>query len=236
MANPHPEDCVCAYCRNRKPFTVSEHLLEAIASGNAAVFAGAGVSTENRTYARRTFYEEICSELKIPEGQPFPKVMDVYCSQPDGRLKLLSKIKKRFDYFISFDEFYLAMTQFHRSISSLYVLNDIITTNWDDFFERECNFDAFVYDSDLAFWDASRRRVMKIHGSITNFGSIVATSADYRRSFKRLNDGPLLVTAASEAKKKINLISVLLVASSFRSKAPTRLSKSSFSPTWNDSS
>jgi hypothetical protein len=71
------------------------------------------------------------------------------------------------------------------------MIKDLITTNWDDFFERECSFDAFVYDGDLAFWDAARRRAMKIHGSITNFGSIVATSDDYRRSFKRLNDRPL---------------------------------------------
>jgi hypothetical protein len=71
------------------------------------------------------------------------------------------------------------------------MIKDVITTNWDDFFERECKFDPFVYDSDLAFWDASKRRVMKIHGSITNFGSIVATTNDYTQSFKRLNDGPL---------------------------------------------
>lgn len=32
---------------------------------------------------------------------------------------------------------------------------------------------------------------MKIHGSITNFGSIIATTEDYRQSYKRLNDGPL---------------------------------------------
>ena len=114
------------------------------------IFAGAGISTENKTYARTTFYEDICSELKMSEGLAFPKLMDAYCSQPDGRLKLLSRIKKRFDYFISFDEFYDAMTSFHRSISPLYMISDIVTTNWDDFFERECHFDPFVYDSDLA--------------------------------------------------------------------------------------
>jgi SIR2-like domain len=32
---------------------------------------------------------------------------------------------------------------------------------------------------------------MKIHGSITNFGSIVATTEDYKAAFERLNDGPL---------------------------------------------
>ncbi|MEH2547072.1 hypothetical protein V1283_003717 [Bradyrhizobium sp. AZCC 2262] len=117
--------------------------------------------------------------------------MDAYCAQPDGRIKLLEKIKSRFDYFLSFDNFIRPMTRFHRAISPLHMIKDVVTTNWDDFFERTCNFDAFVYDSDLAFWDASKRRVMKIHGSITNFGSLVATTSDYEQSFKRLNDGPL---------------------------------------------
>ncbi|MEH2508429.1 NAD-dependent SIR2 family protein deacetylase [Bradyrhizobium sp. AZCC 1578] len=191
MASIHLQDCVCAHCRDRKPFSIPPHLLDAIANGEVVIFAGAGISTENRTYSRTTFYEEIRSELKLTEHISFPRLMDALCAQPDGRLRLLKKIKKRFDYFISFDEFYQAMTRVHRAISPLHTIADVITTNWDDFFERACGFDAFVYDSDLAFWDASRRRVMKIHGSITNFGSIVATTSDYRQSYKRLNNGPL---------------------------------------------
>jgi NAD-dependent SIR2 family protein deacetylase len=191
MGKIHLKDCVCAYCRNRKPFSTPQHLLDAIAAGEVVVFAGAGVSTENRAYARSTFYDDIQAELKISANLSFPKLMDELCALPDGRIKLIAKIKKRFDYFISFDDFYEPMTSFHRSISPLFMITDVITTNWDDFFERECGFDAFTYDGDLAFWDAARRRVMKIHGSITNFGSIVATTKDYQQSFKRLNDGPL---------------------------------------------
>lgn len=64
-----------------------------------------------------------------------------------------------------------------------------MTTNWDDFFERECALDAFVNDSDMPLWNASTRRLMKIHGSIRNLGSIVATEEDYRASERRLNNG-----------------------------------------------
>lgn len=71
------------------------------------------------------------------------------------------------------------------------MITDVITTNWDDLFQQECRFSPFTYDSDLAFWDAAKRRVMKIHGSISNFGSLVATTEDYKLSFRRLNDGPL---------------------------------------------
>ncbi len=191
MNNPHPEDCVCTYCRNDKDFAFPEHLLEKIASGEVVLFAGAGISTENKAHCKSTLYEEIQADLKSAPNLSFPELMDAFCAQPDGRIKLLEKMKHRFDYFLSFDDFFRPMTRFHRSISPLYMIKDVITTNWDDLFERECRFDVFVYDSDLAFWDAAKRRVMKIHGSITNFGSIVATTNDYNQSFKRLNDGPL---------------------------------------------
>jgi hypothetical protein len=83
------------------------------------------------------------------------------------------------------------MTRFHRAIAPLYPISDMVTTNWDDFFERECDFDAFVSDADMPLWDASKRRVMKIHGSVRNLGSLVATSSDYKKSFQRLNNGPM---------------------------------------------
>jgi hypothetical protein len=136
-------------------------------------------------------YDEIRAELKISETPPFPELMTAYCDLPDGRIRLLERIKARIDYFLSFDDLYLPMARFHRAIAALYMITDVITTNWDDLFQQECGFVPFIYDSDLAFWDAANRRVMKIHGSISNFGSIVATSDDYKQSFKRLNDGPL---------------------------------------------
>jgi hypothetical protein len=179
---------MCAY---DKPFALPDHLLEKIKAGNVVVFAGAGISTENKNHCTSTFYEEVQADLKLKDGLGFPELMTKFCELPDGRIKLLEKIKRRIDYFKSFDDFYRPMTRFHRAISPLFMITDIITTNWDDFFERECDFDAFIYDGDLAFWDASRRRVMKIHGSITNLGSVVATSEDYKQSFKRLNDGAL---------------------------------------------
>lgn len=188
----HARNCECDYCKNQKPFDMPKHLAEKLASGELVVFAGAGISTENKTNAKNTFYEEIHAELDLKDATPtFPELMSQFCAQPDGRIKLIERIKQRFDNFSSFDQFYNRMTQFHRALAPLFMITDVVTTNWDDFFERECGFTPFVYDSDLAFWDASPRRAMKIHGSITNFGSIVATNEDYRLSYERLNDGPL---------------------------------------------
>lgn len=191
MSELHNEYCNCIGCRGDKKFDFPDHLLEKIQGGEVVLFAGAGISTENPAHCKATFYEEIRAELEAQDAPSFPELMTRYCASPDGRIKLLEKIKRRFDYFTSFSDFHWYMTRFHRALAPLFMIKDVITTNWDDFFERECGFDAFVYDGDLAFWDASPRRVMKIHGSISNFGSIVATEDDYRQSFKRLNDGPL---------------------------------------------
>lgn len=191
MKKKHSPGCGCAYCDKNKPFTPPEHLISSIASGDVVVFVGAGISTENPTYCQSTFYDEIQSELQLTDTLSFPKLMSKYCKQPDGRLKLLSRIKARIEYFLSFDDLYRPMARFHRSIAPLHMITDVITTNWDDLFEQECKFNPFIYDSDMAFWDAAKRRVMKIHGSISNFGSIVATEEDYKLSYKRLNNGPL---------------------------------------------
>jgi NAD-dependent SIR2 family protein deacetylase len=191
MGKAHPQNCGCAFCSKEKPFVSSEHLLSAIASGDVVLFVGAGISTENSTYCQSTLYEEVRAELRLSDTPSFPELMSKYCNMPDGRIRLLEKIKARIDYFLSFDDLYRPMARFHRSISPLYMITEVITTNWDDLFEQECKFSPFIYDSDLAFWDAAKRRVMKIHGSISNFGSIVATTDDYKQSYKRLNDGPL---------------------------------------------
>jgi len=170
MKMPRASKCECAYCKNDKGFAPQEHLLEKLQKSEVILFVGAGISTENKSYCQSTFYEEIQAELNLRDNPTFPELMTKYCALPDGRIKLLQRIKKRFDYFISFDDFYGPMTRFHKAVSPLYMIEDIITTNWDDFFERECMIDAFVYDSDMAFWDAAPRRLMKIHGSISNFG------------------------------------------------------------------
>ncbi|MCW0217769.1 MAG: SIR2 family protein, partial [Prosthecobacter sp.] len=146
---------------------------------------------ENRTYSQSTFYDEVRAELERTDHPSFPDLMTAYCELPDGRIRLLQKIKSRIDYFLSFDDLYRPMARFHRSVAPLFMITDIITTNWDDLFEQECKFSPFIYDADLAFWDAAKRRVMKIHGSISNFGSIIATASDYKKSYERLNDGPL---------------------------------------------
>ncbi|MEI9416264.1 SIR2 family protein [Mesorhizobium sp. Cs1321R2N1] len=162
-----------------------------MSKGKVAIFAGAGISTENRDHCRDTFYDQIRHEIGASGDLDFPSLMSLYCCQADGRIKLVRHIRDRLNYFTSFRGFYMPMTAFHRALRPLFMITDVITTNWDDFFEAESGLEPFVYDQDLAFIDSSKRRVIKIHGSITNYGSIVATSEDYAQSLKRLRNGAI---------------------------------------------
>jgi hypothetical protein len=166
-------------------------LVKRLTDGNVVIFAGAGISTENPQHSKYTFYEEVRHSLSAAKDTSFPALMDMLCARPDGRIDLIQRIKSRFSYFSSFVDFYRPMTRFHRAIRPFHMIKDVITTNWDDFFERECGLEPFVYDEDMAFVDSATRRLIKIHGSITNAGSIVATTEDYDRSFSRLESGPI---------------------------------------------
>lgn len=117
--------------------------------------------------------------------------MSKFCERPDGRAELVRKIRDRLKYHESFEGLYDRCVEFHRALRPLHFIDTVITTNWDVYFEKEADYEPFVFDADMAFWDIAQRKVLKIHGSITNFGSIVATDADYKISLDRLRIGPI---------------------------------------------
>ncbi len=162
--------------------------------GKVTIFAGAGISTESRNVLKFTFYETVAFEMLsqhdlTTSSLSFPELMEQYCRQPNGRIKLLKKIKDRFEHIDSFPELKRSATRFHRELGTFFPMKNIITTNWDTYFEDLCEATPFVSDPDLAFWEAANRRVLKIHGSVSNFGSIVATESDYKECQERLNSG-----------------------------------------------
>ena len=132
--------------------------------------------------------------------------MSLYCSPPRSRKDLLQAIKERIDYVRTFPDLYNRATEFHRELSTIPHLDEIFTTNWDDFFERECDATPVVTGQDFAVvQDTVGRKVYKLHGSIYNYGSIVATEEDYRKCYRRLNTGII------GAKLKMLLMSKTLV-------------------------
>ncbi|MFA5251017.1 MAG: SIR2 family protein [Phycisphaerae bacterium] len=190
LATKNCKEPSCLYCQNNVDFDMPEQLLEDFLIGEVALFVGSGISTESRLVLPLTLYEEVAAELGYKKcDKPFSELMERYCSQSNGKIKLLSKIKYRFDNIKSFPELYRVATKFHHEIATLPQVKTIITTNWDTYFEDECGAIPFIYPEDFAFWDTNERKVLKIHGSFNNFGSIVATKSDYKECLKNLRKG-----------------------------------------------
>ena len=182
--------CECAICKNNKPFNMPKEIVEAAIKGDLVLFCGAGISTEGKNVLPYSFYESIKAELgETNENKSFSNLMQDYCEQADGRKKLLNKIRERFNYIHSFPELERQATSFHRELSEIHPIRTIITTNWDTYFEEYCGAIPITIPDDFAFWDDHSRFVIKIHGSINNLSSIIATKEDYDGCLKQLRDG-----------------------------------------------
>ncbi len=182
----------CSICKTNKSFELPSQIVDACNSGQLIIFAGAGISTESKNVYPSSLYQDIKNILKIPEDENivFSKLMSLYCSPPRSRKDLLLAIKERIDYVKTFPELYNEATKFHRELSTIPHIHEIFTTNWDDFFERECDATPIVTGEDYAvFEDIPGRKVFKLHGSIYNYGSIVATEKDYKKCYNSLKTG-----------------------------------------------
>jgi len=138
--------------------------------------------------------------------------MEKFVSQPNGRIELVTQIKKRIEYIESFPELYYHASEFHRELATVFTVDTIVTTNWDSIFERECRAQPFVNDADMAFWEAVERRVLKIHGSIDNLSTLVATRGDYDANLQKLKES----LAGSRLKTLLATKTIVFFGYSFR--------------------
>ena len=169
-----------------------EQLVHALREQQVVIFAGAGISTEAPTVLPVTLYDHVRAELEMPEQErpPFPEVMSRFVAVR-GRPALLETVKERLDYVRSFPNIDGQASAFHRALAPLFPISEIVTTNWDEYFERFTGAQPFVTDEDWAFSRTSLRKVFKLHGSIASPGSLVATSEDYARCYRELGRGLL---------------------------------------------
>ena len=175
-----------------------KEIVDAAIKGDLVLFCGAGISTEGKNVLPFSFYSSIKEELGEKNNDiSFCELMQQYCNQPNGRKKLLNKIRERFNYIHSFPELERQATSFHRELSEIHPIHTIVTTNWDTYFEDYCGAIPVTIPEDFAFWDDHSRFVLKIHGSINNLSSIVATKDDYRNCFERLCNGIVGATLKS---------------------------------------
>lgn len=166
-------------------------VIEAAAEERLVVFAGAGISTESPTVLPNTFYDDIREELHVDAAEEvsFPDLMSRYCAQPDGRIRLLRRIKERLDYVNAFPQLLKLAARFHHELSPIPQIAEIVTTNWDPYFEHYAAATPFVYPQDFSFWQVPGRKVFKIHGSVSSYGSIIATAEDYARCYSDIFSG-----------------------------------------------
>jgi hypothetical protein len=186
----HDFSCVCPVCRVRIPFDLPEEVLEACQKRELVVFAGAGVSTENRLVLPFTLAEDLSGVLGYEDEvlPSFPELMQEF-EDRFGRRRLLEEIHRRLSKIRSFPELDQKASAFHRQLSALFPIREIFTTNWDTYFEQECGAQPFVTAEDWAFWRSAKRRVFKLHGSIDNPASLVATSQDSSDAIGRSGGG-----------------------------------------------
>jgi len=185
----------CLNCGLDYDFVMPDELPMTAHCGNLVVFAGAGVSTEVPAVFPATFYEEVRERLRLEglqedEDPSFPDLMQRYQDR-HGRQALVRALKRRFNYVDSFLTLRWQARKFHRELATMPYLRDVVTTNWDTYFEAECLATPFVSGEDFAFHDMPGRRVYKIHGSMSNLSSIVLTESDYAARLDLLNTNVL---------------------------------------------
>lgn len=183
-------DTACISCGLDFDFELPGSLIDTAHLGKLVIFAGAGVSTEVPAVFPGTFYDSIRSELHSDDGLAFPVLMQQYeCEY--GRQQLLCNLKHRFDYANSFETLRRHARRFHRELATMPYLRDVVTTNWDSYFEEECLATPFVSGGDLTFHDMPGRRIYKIHGSMSTLSTLVITEDDYARRLDELRDNAL---------------------------------------------
>ena len=96
----------------------------------------------------RTFYDVMADRLGPSEDLAFPDLMTKFVKQ-NSRSDLINLFYDRMRYIDSFPVLHNRATRFHRYVAQIPFFREIITTNWDDYFEREADAVPLVYGPDF---------------------------------------------------------------------------------------
>jgi hypothetical protein len=171
-----------------------EALYEDVIARQCVIFVGAGVTTER--FYKPSFYDIIRNKAEYPQSADppaFHHLMQYFCDNVDGsqRNRVIREAIERIGRFWQPGEMRRAATRFPIALAEIPFFDRIITTNWDPFLENSLGvLFPIVEDSDLTFWDDTKKQVLKIHGCITRPATLVATTEDYRAWIDR---NPLVV-------------------------------------------
>jgi SIR2-like domain len=200
----------CRLCGADVDIELPDALVEDCHAGKLLLFVGAGASTETHS-AGISFYDRVCTRLDLQDEPGFPDLMTLFVNR-FSRNELIEFFLGHVLYKQGFPTLAARISEFHERIGENPFIRELVTTNWDDFFERCTGAIPLVVGEDFAFWDAPVRKVLKVHGSILNPGSIVATRAEYDRALNDLRSGAV----GSAAKHLIATRTVIFVGYSYR--------------------
>lgn len=186
----HSHSDACLNCGLDYEFDMPLEILQAAHSRDLVLFAGAGISTELPSVFPRTFYDSIRDEMSADDSTSFPELMQKFTAQ-HGRPELVRRLKHRLDYVDSFPSIRRQARKFHSALATMPYLEDIVTTNWDTYFEDETDATPFVSGEDFIFHNLPGRRVYKIHGSIYTLSTLIMTESDYARRLEELRNNVL---------------------------------------------
>jgi SIR2-like domain len=166
---------------------VKDNLFNLIRREEVVLWAGAGLSIAAGYPSGNQLKTLLFDSLNIQEQQvvkheamSLSEFAEEYCRLKRGdRNALLTEVKR------IFESIRVSHSASHQVISTIPHFQTIITTNYDDLFERAygSNIQVFVKETDVAALDKSKVQLLKVHGDFFDHASMILTSSDYVNFF-----------------------------------------------------
>jgi len=165
--------------------TIPKDLVEQLSKGNCVLFVGAGISMgQGGLPGGGQLAKELAERCNYP-GDDFPldRVAQYYADKKKSKADMLKYVCQRIR------EARQEPMETHRLIAAL-PFKVIVSTNYDCLIERALEaagrpFNVIVTDKQVGSWDEGVVNLLKIHGCISQWESIVITRDDYREFFER---------------------------------------------------
>ncbi|MBC8265243.1 MAG: SUMF1/EgtB/PvdO family nonheme iron enzyme [Anaerolineales bacterium] len=164
--------------------TIPKNLVEQLCKGNCVLFVGAGISMgKGGLPGGWQLAKELAERCDYPrDGLALDRVAQ-YHEDTIDRPSLLQYVCQRIR------EARHEPMETHQLIAAL-PLKIIVSTNYDCLIERaleaaDIPYNVIVTDKQVSSWDERKVNLLKIHGCVTQWESIVITEDDYSEFFER---------------------------------------------------
>lgn len=167
---------------------MKDKLFELIREEKIILFAGAGTSMSagypSGAKLRDILYSNLKSSEKklIDKNLPLANFAEEFCKIKDDKRKTLNNILlNQFHYYKP------KSISWHKNLSQIAHIRTIITTNYDELFEKGYAKKAKLIFNSTHVSDGKsnhQTEIYKIHGHLSNLNTVILTSSDYNNFFK----------------------------------------------------